>query len=109
MAEVIALIMAALLATGLAHYIKGWMRPFADRADTGPWSRRMVIAGMVIAPSFVALVLILALRALFAYFGLRVELIDIAMDLVSVLVLVRFGVHALSVSLGPNSWIRSWE
>ena len=31
------------------------------------------------------------------------------MDLATVLVLVRFGVHALSVSLGPNSWIRSWE
>jgi small-conductance mechanosensitive channel len=109
MAEVIALIMAALLATGLAHYIKRWMRPLAERADVGPWSRRLVIAGMVIAPSFVALVLILGLRALFAYFGLRVELVDLAMDLATVLVLVRIGVHALSVSLGPNSWIRSWE
>jgi small-conductance mechanosensitive channel len=109
MAEVIALIMAVLLATGLAHYIKGWLRPLAERADIKSWSRRMVIAGMVIAPSFTALVLILGLRALFAYFGLRVELIDIAMDLATVLVLVRFGVHALSVSLGPNSWIRSWE
>jgi small-conductance mechanosensitive channel len=109
MAEVIALIMAALLATGLAHHIKRWMRPLAERADVGPWSRRLVIAGMVIAPSFVALVLILGLRALFAYFGLRVELVDLAMDLATVLVLVRIGVHALSVSLGPNSWIRSWE
>jgi len=26
-----------------------------------------------------------------------------------VLVLVRFAVHVLSVSLGPNSWIRAWE
>ena len=109
MAEVIALIMAALLATALAHYIKRWLRPLADRADSGPWSRRMVIAGMVIAPSFMAVVLVLGLRVLFAYFGLRVELIDIAMDLATVLVLVRFGVHILSVSLGPNSWIRSWE
>jgi len=109
MAEVIALIMAALLATALAHYVKRWMRPLADRADTGPWSRRLVIAGMVIAPSFIAVVLILGLRALFAYFRLPVELIDVAMDLATVLVLVRFGVHVLSVSLGPNSWIRSWE
>jgi small-conductance mechanosensitive channel len=109
MAEVIALIMAALLATGLAHYIKRWLRPLAERADGGPWSRRLVVAGMVIAPSFMAVVLILGVRALFAYFGLRVELIDVAMDLATVLVLVRFGVHALSVSLGPNSWIRSWE
>ena len=31
------------------------------------------------------------------------------MDLATVLVLVRFAVHVLSVSLGPNSWIRAWE
>ncbi len=109
MAEVIALIMAALLATALAHYIKRWLRPLAERSDLGIWSRRLVIAGMVIAPSFMGVVLILGLRALFVSFGLRVELIDVAMDLATVLVLVRFGVHALSVSLGPNSWIRSWE
>ena len=109
MAEVIALIMAGLLATALAHYIKRWLRPLAERSDAGRWTRRAVIAGMVIAPSFMALVLILGLRALFASVGLRVELIDIAMDLATVLVLVRFGVHAFSVSLGPNSWVRSWE
>jgi small-conductance mechanosensitive channel len=109
MAEVIALIMAALLATALAHYIKRWLRPLAERSGLGIWSRRLVIAGMVIAPSFMGVVLILGLRALFASFSLRVELIDAAMDLATVLVLVRFGVHALSISLGPNSWIRSWE
>ena len=109
MFEVIALVAAALLATALAHYIKRWLRPLAERSDLGLWSRRLVIAGMVIAPSFMGVVLILGLRALFASFNLEVALIDIAMDLATVLVLVRFGVHALSVSLGPNSWIRSWE
>jgi len=109
MAEVIALIMAALLAGALAHYIKRWLRPLAARSDLARWSRRLVIVGMVLAPSFMTLVLVLGLRALFAAVGLRVELIDIAMDLATVLVLVRFGVHSLSVSLGPNSWIRAWE
>jgi small-conductance mechanosensitive channel len=109
MAEVIALVMAALLATALAHYIKGWLRPLADRADTSTWSRRAVVAGMVLAPSFMALVLILGLRMSFAYLGLPVALIDVAMDLATVLLLVRLGVHLLSVSLGPNSWIRRWE
>jgi small-conductance mechanosensitive channel len=109
MAEVIALILAVLLAQAIAHYIKRGLRPLAARSDLDIWSRRLVVAGMVIAPAFVALVLILGLRAAFAYFRLRVELIDIAMDLVTALALVRIGVHALSVSLGPNSWIRSWE
>jgi small-conductance mechanosensitive channel len=109
MSEVIALIMAALLATALANYIKRWLRPLTERAGAGPWSKRLVIAGMVIAPSFLAVVLILGLRVLFGYFRLRVEVLDAAMDLATVLLLVRVGVHALSVSLGPNSWVRSWE
>ena len=109
MFEVIALIMAALLASALAHYIKRWIRPLSARADLGRWPRRVVIAGMVLAPSFMAVVLILALRALFASFDLDVRVIDIAMDLATLLVLVRFGVHTLSVSLGPNSWFRNWE
>jgi small-conductance mechanosensitive channel len=109
MAEVIALVMVSLLASALAHYIKRGIRPHAARSDLGRWPRQLVIGGMVLAPAFMGLVLILALRFLFAASGLRVELIDIAMDLATVLLLVRLAVHVLSVSLGPNSWIRSWE
>ena len=109
MAEALALLMAALLATALAHYIKTWLRPLAARDDLPRWPKRFVIAGMVLAPSLVGLVLILGLRVLFASFDLHIGLIDVAMDLATVLVLVRFVVHVLSVSLGPNSWIRSWE
>ena len=47
MAEVIAIIMAALLASGLAHYIKNWLRPLSTRAVLGRWPRRLVVAGMV--------------------------------------------------------------
>jgi small-conductance mechanosensitive channel len=68
-----------------------------------------VIAGMVLAPALLGLLLILGLRVLFASYKLPTALIDIAMDLATVLVLVRIAVHALSVSLGPNSWIRAWE
>jgi small-conductance mechanosensitive channel len=109
MAEVLALLMAALLATALAHYIKNWLRPLAARDDLPRWPRRLVIAGMVLAPSLLGVVLILGLRVLFATFRLPTALIDIAMDLTTVLVLVRFALHVLSVSLGPNSWIRAWE
>ena len=108
MAEVLALLMAALLATALAHYIKNWLRPLAARDDLPRWPRRLVIAGMVLAPSLLGVVLVLGLRVLFATFGLPTALIDIAMDLTTVLVLVRFALHVLSVSLGPNSWIRAW-
>src|SRR5262245_2242249 len=105
MAEVIAVIMAALLASALAHYIKGWLRPMAARADLPRWPRRLVVAAMVVAPAFMGVVLILGLHAAFEYFGLPYGVIDFAFKLATVLVLVRFGVHAISVSLGPNSWM----
>lgn len=109
MAEVIALILAASAAAGLAHLVKQWLRPIAARSDINAWSRRLVITGMVIAPWFIILVLFLAVRAAFATFKLRVEVIDIGLDLATVLVIVRFIVHVISVSLGPNSWFRPWE
>ena len=109
MAEVLALLMAALRATALAFYLKNWLRPLAARDDLQRWPKRLVVAGMVLAPALIGLLLILVLRVLFNAFDLDVGLIDIALDLTTVLVLVRFGVHALSVSLGPNSWIRAWE
>ncbi len=109
MFEVLAIIMAALLATALAHYLKNWLRPLGTRADLPRWPRRIVIAGMVLAPSFMGVVLILGLRALFEYFDLHYGVIEVAFRLATVLVLVRVAVHTLSVSLGPNSWIRSWE
>jgi len=96
MAEVIAIIMVSLLASGLGHYVKTWLRPLSNRADLASWPRRLLIAGMVVAPSFLALVLLFGLLALFGSFDLPVALIDIAKDLATVLVLVRFGVHGLS-------------
>ena len=109
LAEAIAIIMASLLASGLAHYIKSWLRPLTARTDLDNWPRRMIVAGMVVAPSFMGLILMLGLLALFESFDLPITLIDIAKDLATVLILVRLGVHILSVSLGPNSWVRSWE
>lgn len=109
MAEVLALLMACVLAAALAQYVKNRLRPLSVRPNTGRWSRRLVVAGMVLMPSLIALVLILGLRVLFGSFALQTALIDIALDLATALVLVRLAVHILSISLGPNSWIRTWE
>ena len=104
----LALIMAA-GSPRTRYYIKNWLRPLAARDNLPRWPRRMVVSGMVLAPALIGLLLIIGLRALFAAFDLHTGLIDVALDLTTVLVLVRFGVHVLSVSLGPNSWIRTWE
>jgi small-conductance mechanosensitive channel len=108
-AEAIAIIMAVLLASGLGQYLKRWLRPMAARPDLGRWQNRFLVAAMVLAPSFLAVALILGLRALFAWLDMETRLIDLALDLATVMVAVRLLVHMLSVSLGPNSWIRTWE
>jgi small-conductance mechanosensitive channel len=109
MAEVLALLMSGLLALGLAQYIKRWLKLIVARPNIDRWLQRFIVAGMVLAPSLLLVVLVLGLRVLFGSFGLHTDVIDKALDLATVLVLVRFAVHVLSVSLGPNSWIRSWE
>jgi small-conductance mechanosensitive channel len=109
LAEVVAVILVALLATALGQLVKNGLRPLATRTEFGLWPRRFIVAGMVLAPSFLALVLVLGLRALFGEFELPFEFLDVILDLMTVLLLVRAGVHLLSVSLGPNSWIRNWE
>ena len=107
--EVLALLMGGLLAIGLAQYIKRWLKPWSARANLARWPRRFIVAGMVLAPSLLIVLVVLGLRVLFANFELETGVIDRALDLVTVLVLVRVAVHVLSVSLGPNSWIRDWE
>jgi len=109
LAEVVAVIFLALLATALAHYVKNWLRPFSTRTELGIWPRRLIVTAMVLAPSFLVLVLVLGLRYLFDEFDLPVDFLDVVLDISTVLLLVRAAVHILSVSLGPNSWIRNWE
>jgi small-conductance mechanosensitive channel len=107
--EVIALVAAILLATALSAYIKRWLRPLANRSDLARWPRRFVVIGMVLAPSFMAVVLFVGLRAVFVGLGQELALIDVAIDLATVYLLVRVLLHLVSVSLGPNSWFRAWE
>jgi small-conductance mechanosensitive channel len=109
MYEVLAVFFAALLAVLLAQLIKKALRPLATRASLARWPRRLVVVAMVLAPAFLAVVLILGLRPLFASFDLPVGFIDLAFRLATVLLIVRAVVHIVSMSLGPNSWMRTWE
>jgi small-conductance mechanosensitive channel len=106
---VLAVFFAALLAVLLAQVIKKALRPLATRASLARWPRRLIVIAMVLAPALLAVVLILGLRPMFANFDLPVGFIDLAFRLATVLLIVRAVVHIVSVSLGPNSWMRAWE
>jgi small-conductance mechanosensitive channel len=108
-AEVLAILFAALLAFGLGQLAKRYLRPLTARGDLPVWTRRFIVAGMVVAPALFGMVVILGLRPVFTALDLPVELIDVSFRLATVLVIVRIAVHLVSVSLGPNSWLRKWE
>jgi small-conductance mechanosensitive channel len=108
-AEVLAILFAALLAFGLGQLAKRYLRPLTARGDLPVWTRRFIVAGMVVAPALFGMVVILGLRPVFTALNLPVELIDVSFRLATVLVIVRIAVHLVSVSLGPNSWLRKWE
>ncbi len=107
--QVVAVIAAVLLGMAVAAIAKKWLRPLATRASLARWPRRFVVFAMVLAPSFLMVVFILGLRPLFMAVDQPVDFIDIAIRLATVYVIVRFVVHVISVSLGPNSWMRTWE
>jgi small-conductance mechanosensitive channel len=107
--EALAIIAAVLLAVGLSVYLKRWLRPLATRPDIPLWPRRLAVAAMVLAPSFLAVALLLGVRAAFASYRHPIGAIDVAMDLATVMVFVRLSMHVISVALGPNSWMRKWE
>jgi small-conductance mechanosensitive channel len=66
-------------------------------------------AAVLIAPILAALATLAAAHLLVGALGLPFQVIDGAARLLAVLVLVRLGVFALGVMLGPISWVRTRE
>ena len=73
------------------------------------WQWPLLETGVVGAPYLVALLLLLPLRGAAGSLDLPTALLDIALQLVAALLLVRMGVHLLAILLGEKSWLRGWE
>jgi len=90
-----------------AVLVKRWRVRHAPLA-VGARARVAEIA-LIEAPIVIALLTLLIERTVVAAFGYATTLLDIAMQLVSVLILVRLGAYLLRLALGPVSWMRTWE
>jgi small-conductance mechanosensitive channel len=55
------------------------------------------------------LLVILIAHALYSIVGLDNRLLNVAMQLATALLLVRFGIYVLRQLLGPKSWVHHWE
>jgi small-conductance mechanosensitive channel len=112
LAEFVAIVIAILLALAASHLLRVWHRRRADRlaADAEPaWQTALIEGCVVLAAYFFAIIVLLGVRALLALAAMDVAIVDIALQLIVALLLVRLGVYLLSLVLGPRSWIRLWS
>ncbi|HEY0339166.1 MAG TPA: hypothetical protein VGC34_00040, partial [Steroidobacteraceae bacterium] len=111
--EVIAIVLAGLIALAGAHMVRTWYRnylaksPAPRREDV--WQLRVLEGTVLLAPFLVALIVLLIVRATLAMLGTATSAVDTALQLTTALVLVRLGVYLLRVMMGPDSWMRTWE
>jgi small-conductance mechanosensitive channel len=111
LAEVIAIIVSVLLAMVAAHFIKQWYRKRGAapaEVDAG-WQAALIEGCVLLSAYFLALVFLLALRAALSASSTDVTIIDVFMQLIVALLIVRLGVYLLRLVLGAKSWVRAWE
>jgi small-conductance mechanosensitive channel len=110
--EVIAIVLAGLIALAGAQMVRTWHRNYlanssASRQDV--WQLRLLEGSALLAPFLVALIVLLAIRWGLTLLGNPTTVVDTALQLTTALVLVRLGVYLLRIMMGPESWMRTWE
>ncbi len=112
LAEVVAIVLAILVALAAAHFLQRWRRRRAAAHATyeePAWQTALIEGCIVLAAYFFAIVLLLGMRAALAGVRMDVAIIDVALQLIAALLLVRLGVYLLGLALGPRSWVRQWS
>ena len=107
--EVIALLAAVVVALGAGQAVKAWRRRQGEPLGEASWAGQVLEGAFIVAPILFTLVLLLAARALLAAATGHTAVIDTALQLVTVLLLVRVGVYGLRLLLGTETWFDAWE
>jgi len=106
---VIAIAIASVIALVGAQAVRSWNRRHGGLADQPGWQARALEGALIATPFIVALIVLLVVRAALASIDAAAGVVDVALQLVTALVLVRIGVYLLRLLLGPESWFRAWE
>ena len=109
LAEIIAIVVAGLIALGGAHVVRSWHKRNATDGSPKGWQAQFLEGTVIVTPFLVALVVLLIVRAVLSSLGAHTAAVDTALQLTTALVLVRLGVYLLALMMGPDSWIRTWE
>jgi small-conductance mechanosensitive channel len=104
---------AAVLATfGLGWFLGRYLRyrliPLEAPAPTN-MREHLAEATIKISPFIIATLLLFLTRGLLSRFGIDINFLDLMLQLMGALVLIRIGVFLLRLSLGPGTWMKGWE
>jgi hypothetical protein len=100
LAEIIAIVIAGMIAVAGAHAVKEWHKRRGQADVTGTASGRFVEAIVQVAPFFFALVVLAVVRWTLGMAKMHTAVVDTALQLTIALILVRLFVYLLRLSLG---------
>ncbi|MET0292282.1 MAG: mechanosensitive ion channel domain-containing protein [Steroidobacteraceae bacterium] len=102
------LLLAAIVLASLAvgSYARAWFRRGGFAARSG-WQPPVIEGAVALSGVFTALVLLLVTRGLMH--GAPVALIELGLQLGTVLLLVRFLVYCAAALMGRESWVHRWD
>src|SRR5262245_43138152 len=95
LAEVIAIVFAALVALACAQAVRAWHRRHNSPADRISWQSDVMEGAVILAPIFFALILLLVIRATLGSFQMHTAVVDTALQLSTALLLVRTAAYGL--------------
>jgi len=105
-------ISAALVAFGLAWLFGRMIQNWQGQREPGvvPAFRQRVLEGARrISPFVLAVLFLFVVRSIFTEVGLSTDFVSQVLRLMTALALIRIGVFLLRLSLGPGTWLRTWE
>jgi small-conductance mechanosensitive channel len=109
LAEIIAVVIAGLIALAGAHLVHAWQRRHGELRNQPGWRARLAEGTVMLTPLLAALAVMLVVRGVLGTMGMHTLVVDTALQLILVLVLVRLGLYLVRIWLGSDSWLHRWE
>src|SRR5450432_2918206 len=109
LAEVIVIVIAAVIALVVIHFVRLWRLRRKPATESEAWQTHALDGAVAVAPMLIVVVLLLLAHAAFSMLSVETDAIDTVLQLATAFVLVRMAVYLLGVLVGPQSWFRRWE
>jgi len=109
LAEIIAIVIAGLIALAGTHAVRNWHKRHAPPGQDASTPEKLIEGGVLVAPYFFATVVMSLVRATLSWLHMHTAVVDTALQLTIALIIVRFGMYLLRLSMGGANWVRAWE